>query len=396
MQRREWLIWTDFFRGKFTTTLAAFLLQRYAAQIAAWAAFAFLFGEAGINCQALVSTVYGTNVVFAAAVSYIFAQRTFALYDFHRLVVIGLYTLWAGLIACYIIVAAQYRAVRLPIAFEGCNCAITSAGKISLLGFAASLVFDLVVLVLTLGRLYYLRLKSQLGDTIRSTSITYFAAVSTVNLALVLIIAISNNPTINATPLGPAFAVTYLLLNRMIFGMRDRSRVVNKASVGMGTEHLEQYRKDRKLSRSGNGIRGISGIFARSGSRKLGSGIGSQPSDSLVRPRSGSGEGGPQSAPMENGIPMTVTVAQNSEAVQADPDAEENLFAHLRTQAYSSAAEQPSHIQHRNHYSKSSSTGSAGSHSQKDYVSAAAHERQQDLEAGDGGEMKPYGPFYNS
>lgn len=391
-QRREQRIWGEFFRGKFTTTLAAFLLQRYSAQIAAWAAFIFLFGGPEINCQALVSTVYGTNIVFAAAVSYIFAKRTFALYNLHRTVAIGLYALWAGLIACYIIVAVRYRAVNLPVAFEGCNCAITSTGKISFLGFVASLVFDLVILVLTLGRLYYLRFKSKIGDTIRSSSITYFVAVSAVNLALVLIIAISDDPTISATPLGPAFAVTYLLINRMVFGMRERSRTANNGSVGRTTDQSKH--KHRNSSRVGGllGILGGGGIG--SGNNKLGSNSGSQPSNNFV----GAERQGTQPVPMDRGIPMTVTVAQNCEGFQADRDLKENVFAHLGSHPYSASEDHGSpHLLRRSHppvRKESSGKNTSETHSQKDYESAAA--RESDLEAGDRGELRPYGPFYNN
>ncbi len=225
--RQELEVWRLFIRRprRPTWTLGAFLLQRYAAIYAAWTAFAFLYGGRGIDCQFLVSSVYGAQVPFAGSVAFIFAQRTLALYCFPRWLALLLYPGVLALTACFAVVASQFRARELPVSLNGAWCGIDSdAGQLALLGFAVSLAFDLVIVVLTMIRLYQLHLRSELGNAIRNSSLVYFCAVFSVNLAVLLVIAISADPTVHATPLGLSFAVTTILLNRMIFGLRKHRR----------------------------------------------------------------------------------------------------------------------------------------------------------------------------
>ncbi len=236
--QKELEIWALFFRRprRPTWTLGAFLLQRYAAIYAAWCAFAFLFGGSWINCSYLVGSVYGAQAFFAGSVAFIFAQRTLALYGWPRPLAALLYLGVNALIACFATVASQFRAEKLAVSLNSSWCRITAdAGRLPVLGFAASLVFDFVVVVLTMARLYRLRLvQSELGQAVRDSSLLYFCGVFTVNLIVLLVIAISADPTVHATPLGLSFAVTTILLNRMIFGLRKYCKAGNEASRPLG------------------------------------------------------------------------------------------------------------------------------------------------------------------
>ncbi|PPQ91963.1 hypothetical protein CVT25_004437 [Psilocybe cyanescens] len=165
----------------------AFMVLRYAGILALFPGL-FFTSVQNQHCQATASISQVGVILVTGSAGIIFAYRVFAIWRFNKLVVGGVTFLWLFMVSSWIAAGSQLRASQGPATNFGSNCILHPVPTWQPLPFASSVLYDVVVLILTLAKLRGDRIKAfSIGSQILEDNILYFVIVTATNIAALVI-----------------------------------------------------------------------------------------------------------------------------------------------------------------------------------------------------------------
>jgi len=134
------------------------------------------------HCQLATAISQGGIVLVTASAGVIFAYRAFALWNFQRWVCICVCGLWVVMVTCWTLVATHLLAQTGPPTPLGSNCALAVMPAWTPVSYASSVLFDTVILVLTIMAIRQEQKKTHLTKTFMTDNLCYFIAVTITNV----------------------------------------------------------------------------------------------------------------------------------------------------------------------------------------------------------------------
>ncbi|KAF8519835.1 hypothetical protein JB92DRAFT_2786475 [Gautieria morchelliformis] len=179
-----------------TPTSYAFVILRYSGVIATFPALFFTSIQSKHCLAAMVISQLGVVLVVAAS-GVIFSYRVFAVWAGRKFIygIVGI-VVYVAMLACWIAVASQYRIQTGPPTPFGSNCQIQPIVAWAPICNASSVLFDLVILILTISRIGHQR-GSRVRYLIYRDGLIYFLFTTVMNIVVLVIQA-----------LGPSWALT--------------------------------------------------------------------------------------------------------------------------------------------------------------------------------------------
>jgi len=136
------------------------------------------------HCK-LATAISQTGIVLVtASAGLIFAYRVFALWKFQRWVCICIGSLWIVMVACWTLVATHLLARTGPPTPLGSNCTLATVPAWAPISYASSVLFDTVILVLTVIAIHQEQKQSRLAQTFVMDNLCYFVVVTITNVVV--------------------------------------------------------------------------------------------------------------------------------------------------------------------------------------------------------------------
>jgi len=189
----EWTLYTVNRRSTWRHPSAfAFILLRYAS-IAATLSSIFFTAVQTDRCDLAVGfSGYGAAIVVASA-SFIFGSRVVALWKGNKIVYAIIALAYLVTVASWFAVASTYSVVTGPPTLINSNCQLQPVAVWNPISFGSSVMFDIVVLILTLLKLRsQMDMRSAVGRRLYRDSMTYFVITTITNLVVLIINALPN------------------------------------------------------------------------------------------------------------------------------------------------------------------------------------------------------------
>ncbi|PSR83536.1 hypothetical protein PHLCEN_2v5690 [Hermanssonia centrifuga] len=214
-----------------TPTAWLFVALRYSAFIATVPSL-FFTSVQNQHCQAavVISTLGGVLVVASSGL--IFCYRVFAFWHENRIVYGTVLLFYAGMLGCWIAVAVHYKAITGPTTPFGSNCQMEPIVSWAPISYASSVVFDSVVLALTLAKVHSSSMpRSNLGEQISRDNIAYFTLATATNIAVLSIQALGSAHDMikpAAVPFSTVMTVAMgsrVYLNLKLYDKKQQNRV---------------------------------------------------------------------------------------------------------------------------------------------------------------------------
>ena len=231
--------WREIFKGQIVPVNVLTIFARYFIFAAAGAAVAYVWDEKAINCQAKLSILMTSLALVWIATSLIYTLRVHAMYPSpsdRKRVRIPIVCVW--LIGCALWIASLpgFRAapvsqlIRQPFS-SGCSPAHSPTWRA--MGFGASAVFDLIILILSLGsvsrhssnklRPIYKTFRYGISDRkdtagfiILSSTITFLLSFS-MNVICFFVTIFNKNVILSNIPVALAALFDFVIANRLVF-----------------------------------------------------------------------------------------------------------------------------------------------------------------------------------
>ncbi|KAH9487382.1 hypothetical protein JR316_0001457 [Psilocybe cubensis] len=207
----------------------AFMVLRYAGILALFPGL-FFTSIQNDHCQVTASVSQVGVILVTGSAGVIFAYRVFAIWRFNKFVVGGVSFLWVFTVASWIAAGSQLRASQGPPTNFGSNCILHPVPSWQPLPFASSVLYDVVVLVLTLVKLRGDRIKAySIGSQIRGDNVLYFVIVTATNIAALVINSLGPEhddikpvalpfPTLLTAAMGARVYINLRMYNKKING----------------------------------------------------------------------------------------------------------------------------------------------------------------------------------
>lgn len=226
----------------------AFVILRYAGILALLPGLWFTSVQSD-HCQLAASLSQAGVVLVTACSGIIFCYRIAAIWHNNRLVYGIVGTLYLGMIGCWIATATQLRALNGPPTNFGSNCQMQPVPSWSPIGFASSVIFDTVVLILGLLRLHGNVVgTSKVSRQIYQDNIMYFLLVTCTNIVVLAIQSLpSSYDLVKPNALPYATLITYAMgsrvfLNLRLFNRRQQRKADAEAGINLSSgTHSTSY-----------------------------------------------------------------------------------------------------------------------------------------------------------
>ncbi|EIN08750.1 hypothetical protein PUNSTDRAFT_52234 [Punctularia strigosozonata HHB-11173 SS5] len=189
--RQEWRLYRTGGRKLWTAPVTyAFIVLRYSPFVATVPSLFYTLLQTK-HCQTAVTVSEAGVVAVSLSSGFIFAYRVIAIWAGNKIVTGIVSVLYLMMATCWIAVAAQYRVSTGPPTSLFSNCQFEDLVSWAPISFFSSVVFDLVVFLLTLAKLKNQDLKdSPYGRRVYLDSLLYVAATVGVNLMVAIVEAL--------------------------------------------------------------------------------------------------------------------------------------------------------------------------------------------------------------
>jgi hypothetical protein len=215
----------------------AFVALRYGGLLATFVSL-FFTSISSDNCQAAASISQVGAIFVTGSAGVIFGARVIAMWS-NALLIRGIVGVaFTFMVACWIAVATQYRAVTGPDQPIFSNCIMGDIPKWGTISFASTVVFDLVILVLTLLKLRAQTYQqSKLGFVVYRDSLVYFLCTAVTNIVVLSFQALDESQATlkpMVLPLSTIISVTLgsrVFLNLRLFMQRQSQKSKEKSML---------------------------------------------------------------------------------------------------------------------------------------------------------------------
>ncbi|KAH8079793.1 hypothetical protein BXZ70DRAFT_901614 [Cristinia sonorae] len=189
-----------------------FIVLRYAGILATLPSLWFTSVQSN-HCQAAVILSQLGAVLAVAASGAIFCFRVFVIWNGNWLVRGGVSLMYCGMLACWISVAAQYKALQGPPTPFGTNCQMQPIVSWAPISYASSVAFDTTILLLTLAKVHtnLMMVKSAVGRQIYKDNVMYFLITAVTNVVVLSIQSLGSKHALlkpTAVPFSTIMTVT--------------------------------------------------------------------------------------------------------------------------------------------------------------------------------------------
>jgi len=197
----------------------AFFVLRYSVFLALIPTFWFSILP-NKHCQLSTSLSQTGVVLVTGSAGIIFSYRVFSIWKFNKLVIAFVSILYLLMIGCWIAVATNLGATEGPPALVGSNCIINPFPVWSPIGFASSVAFDSVVLLLTIIGLRGTQKTTNIGRLLLNDNIIYFVIVTATNLFVLVIQSLQSTDSVKPVVLPFPTLMTTAMGSRVYLNLR--------------------------------------------------------------------------------------------------------------------------------------------------------------------------------
>jgi len=211
-----------------------FIILRYSGILATLPSLFFTSVQSQ-HCQVAVVTSQVGAVLVVASSGAIFCYRVFAIWGSVKIVQAFVGLMYFGMIGCWIAVATQFRAITGPPTPFGSNCQMLPIVSWAPISYASSVLFDSVVLILTLAKLHgnFTTTKSQVGRQIYRDNLLYFVLTAATNITVLSIQALGPaHDMIKPTAVPFSTLMTVTMGSRVFLNLRLLGQKQKPSSVG--------------------------------------------------------------------------------------------------------------------------------------------------------------------
>ncbi|KAH8079795.1 hypothetical protein BXZ70DRAFT_960558 [Cristinia sonorae] len=221
-----------------------FVLLRYAGILATLPSLWFTSVQSD-HCQAAVISSQVGAVLAVAASGAIFCFRVFVVWNGNWWVRGVVSLMYCGMLACWISVAAQYKALQGPPTPFGSNCQMQPIVSWAPISYASSVAFDTIVLLLTLAKVHtnLTMVKSAVGRQIYKDNVMYFLITAITNIVVLSIQSLdATHDLIKPTAVPFSTIMTVTMGSRVYLNLKqlDKRREREAEGVPLSTPMISQ------------------------------------------------------------------------------------------------------------------------------------------------------------
>ncbi|EIN06478.1 hypothetical protein PUNSTDRAFT_145066 [Punctularia strigosozonata HHB-11173 SS5] len=204
-----------------TPATLAFIVLRYSAFLATLPSLFFTSIQSQ-HCQTAVIASQVGAVLVVAASGVIFSNRVVAIWGNSKFIIAVTVVAWLGLIGCWISVATQYNAITGPTTPFASNCQMQPIVSWAPISYASSVVFDIIVLALTVFKLRANGLeKSAVSRQIFRDNLAYFVVTAATNIVVLSIQALGESfSMIKPTAVPFSTVITVAMSERVYLNLK--------------------------------------------------------------------------------------------------------------------------------------------------------------------------------
>ncbi|EIN08713.1 hypothetical protein PUNSTDRAFT_133899 [Punctularia strigosozonata HHB-11173 SS5] len=225
-----------------TPVTYAFVVLRYSVFVAMVPSVFFTSLQTRF-CQLTVTLSELGLVLVVASSGVIFANRVVAIWGGSRGVTLLVGCLYVAMVVCWVVVGLQYHAVPGPPTPLFSNCILVDLVPWAPISYASSVVYDVVIFIMTLAKLKSPTLKdSAISRQIYRDSLLYMATTAAMNITVVSIQALPDSFELLKPTVVPFSTVITATMSQRVYLNLKQARKDQTSSIDPATFVLDHVR----------------------------------------------------------------------------------------------------------------------------------------------------------